>query len=167
MATLGYLEVLDPKGRVSQRFPVQSLPIRLGRAYTNDVIVDDPFVCPEHLMIGYDESGRLQARDVGTVNELREIAGGQPVPSLLLASGTEFQIGHTHFRYCETSHVVAPAEVDSAGIMRWVTSPAVGLASGFVLLGVILVNSFFGSYERLNIARSLSEALMNFSMVLV
>ena len=43
MATLGYLEVLDPKGRVSQRFPVQSLPLTLGRAYTNHVILDDPF----------------------------------------------------------------------------------------------------------------------------
>ena len=60
MATLGYLEVLDHKGRVSQRFPVQSLPLTLGRAYTNHVIVDDPFVCPEHLTIGYDENGRLR-----------------------------------------------------------------------------------------------------------
>jgi hypothetical protein len=167
MARLGYLEVLDPKGRVSQRFPVQSLPLTLGRAYTNQVILDDPFVCPEHLTIGYDENGRLRARDVGTVNGLREIAGGELVPSLLLASGTEFQIGHTHLRYCETAHPVAPAEVDRAGMIRWFTSPALGLASGFVLLGVLLVNSFFGSYERLNITRSLSEALMTFSMVLV
>ncbi len=166
MATLGYLEVLDPKGRVSQRFPVQSLPLTLGRAYTNHVILDDPFICPEHLKIGYDENGRLRARDVGTVNGLRDIAGGQLVPSLLLASGTEFQIGHTHLRYCETTHAVAPAEVDRPGMMTWFTSPAVGLASGFVLLGVLLVSSFFGSYERLNIARSLSEALMTFSMVL-
>ena len=64
MATLGYLEVLDPKGRVSQRFPVQSLPLTLGRAYTNHVIVDDPFVCPEHVTIGYDENGRLRVRDL-------------------------------------------------------------------------------------------------------
>jgi FHA domain len=167
MAALGYLEVLDPKGRVAQRFPVQSLPLTVGRAYTNHVILDDPFVCPEHLAIGYDENGRLRARDVGTVNGLREIAGGQPVPSLLLASGTEFQIGHTHLRYCETAHAVAPAEVDRAGIMRWFTSPVVGLASGFLVLMVLLVNSFFGSYERLNIARSLSEALTTFSVVLV
>jgi hypothetical protein len=167
MAPLGYLEVLDPKGRVCQRFPVQSLPLTLGRAYTNHVIVDDPFVCPEHLTIGYDENGCLRARDVGTVNGLRDIAGAQLVPSLLLASGTEFLIGHTHLRYCETAHAVTPAEIDRAGMMRWFTSPAVGLASGFVLLGVLLVSSFFASYERLNIARSLSEALMTFSMVLV
>jgi hypothetical protein len=167
MATLGYIEVLDPKGRVSQRFPVQSLPLTLGRAYTNHVILDDPFVCPVHLSIGYDENGRLQARDVGTVNGLREIAGGRPVPSLVLASGSEFQIGHTRLRYCETAHSVAPAVVDRPGIMTWFTSPAVGLASGFVLLGVLMVSSFFGGYERLNIARSLSEALMTSSMVLV
>jgi hypothetical protein len=167
MATLGYLEVLDPKGRVSQRFPVQALPLALGRAYTNQVILDDPFVCPEHLTIGYDENGRLRARDLGTVNGLREIAGGKPVPSLLLASGTEFQIGHTHFRYCESAHVVAPAEVDRAGIMRWFTSPVVSLASGLAVLIVLLLNSFFGSYERLNVARSLSEALTTVSVVLV
>ena len=167
MATLGYLEVLDPKERVSQRFPIQSLPLTLGRAYTNQVILDDPFVCPEHLTIDYDENGRLRARDVGTVNGLRETVGGRPVPSLILASGSEFQIGHTRLRYCETSHSVAPAEIDRPAMMRWLTSPAVGVASAFVLLGVLLVSSFFGSYERLNIARSLSEALMTFSMVLV
>jgi hypothetical protein len=167
MAALGYLEVLDPKGRVSQRFPVQTLPLTVGRAYTNHVILDDPFVCPEHLTIGYDENGRLRARDLGTVNGLREITGGTAVPSLLLASGTEFQIGHTHFRYCETAHAVAPAEADRAGIMRWLTSPSVSLASGFVVLIVLSLNSFFGSYERLNVARSLSEALTTMSVVLV
>src|ERR687893_1841123 len=98
MATLGYLEVLDQKGRVSQRFPVQSLPLTLGRAYTNQVILDDPFVSPEHATIGYDDNGRLWARDLGTVNGLRELAGGKPVPSLLLASGTEFHVGHSHLR---------------------------------------------------------------------
>jgi FHA domain len=167
MATLGYLEVLDHKRRVSQRFPVQSLPLTLGRAYTNQVIVDDPFVCPEHVTIGYDENGRLRARDLGTVNGLREIAGGKPVPSLFLASGTEFQIGHSHFRYCETSHAVAPAEVDNAGIVKWFTSPVVTLVSGVAVLIVLLLNSFFGSYDRLNVARSLSETLMTFSVVLV
>jgi hypothetical protein len=167
VATLGYLEMLDPKGRVSQRFPVQSLPLTLGRAYSNHVIVDDPFVCPEHLTIGVDENGRLRARDLGTINGLREIASGKPVPSLLLASGTEFQVGHTHFRYCETSHPVAPAVADSAGMMKWVTSPVASLASGLAVLVVLLLNSFFGSYERLNILRSLSEVLMSFSVLVV
>ena len=167
MATLGYLEVLDHKGRVSQRFPVQSVPLTLGRAYSNQVILDDPFVCPEHVTIGYDENGRLRARDLGTVNGLRDIAAGKAVPSLFLDSGSEFQIGHTHFRYCETAHPVAPAELDRAGIMKWFTSPVVSLASGLIALIVLLLNSFFGSYERLNVARSLSEALMMLSVVLL
>ena len=48
MAPLGYVEILDGKGGVVERFPViESFPIKIGRAYDNDVILSDPYVCSD------------------------------------------------------------------------------------------------------------------------
>ena len=37
MAPLGYIEVLDAKGRVTARFAVDAWPVTIGRAYTNAI----------------------------------------------------------------------------------------------------------------------------------
>ena len=63
MAPLGYIEVLDAKGNVTERIGIDAFPITVGRAYSNHVVVDDPYVCPAHLAIEPDEQGRLIARD--------------------------------------------------------------------------------------------------------
>lgn len=167
MAPLGYLEILDPKGRVAQRFEIESFPLTIGRAYKNRIILDDPFVCPEHLWIGRDETGSLLARDLDSVNGLHAIDAGRCATTLPLHSGTEFRIGHTHLRYCDVGHRVSPATVDRAGIVSRFASPYAGAAAGAFVLVVLLSSSYFASYERLNLARSLSESLTTLSMVLV
>ena len=68
MAALGYIEILDGKGGVSERIAVDGFPVTVGRAYGNQVILSDPFVCPRHLKIAQDEQGRLLASDLDSVN---------------------------------------------------------------------------------------------------
>jgi len=165
MAPLGYIEVLDTKGRVIERFAVDAWPITIGRAYTNRMIVDDPFVSPEHLSITPDESGRLHANDLDSVNGLREAPGGKRVTRLPLVSGAPFQIGHTVLRYCEIQQPVAPTPVERGERGQRVPSWCVGLASLFIVLLVLMLGNYFESYERFNLARSLSETLTTLSMV--
>jgi hypothetical protein len=165
MATLGYIEVLDAKSRVTQRFPVDALPITVGRAYTNCIILDDPFVSPEHLHIVSDDGGRLRANDLNSINGLRALPGGKRVASLPLVSGVPFEIGHTTLRYCEVGEIVAPAAVDAGEraprLPPWVLGPA----SLLILLLVLLLEYYFESYERFNLARSFSESLTTLSIV--
>ena len=52
MATLGYIEILDSKGVVVERTAVDSFPITIGRAYSNQVILSDPYVCPRSTSVG-------------------------------------------------------------------------------------------------------------------
>jgi hypothetical protein len=47
MEPLTFVEILDKRGHVMQRLRVERLPATIGRAYTNDVILDDPFVSAE------------------------------------------------------------------------------------------------------------------------
>jgi len=165
MAPLGYIEVLDTKGRVIERFTVDAWPITIGRAYTNRMILDDPFVSPEHLSITPDESGRLHASDLGSVNGLREVPGGKRVTRLPLVSGAPFQIGHTVLRYCEIQQPVAATPVERGERGQRLPSWGVGLASLFIVLLVLMLGNYFESYERFNLARSLSETLTTLSMV--
>ena len=165
MAPLGYIEILDGKSRVMQRFPVDALPLTIGRAYTNHIILDDPFVSPEHVNIATDGAGQLRADDLNSVNGLRPLPGGKRVASLPLVSGATFQIGRTTLRYCAIGEPVAPAAVDPGGraprLPPWILGPA----SLFIVLMVLLVENYFESYERFNLARNFSESLTTLSVV--
>jgi hypothetical protein len=165
MAPLGYIEVLDAKGRVTERFAVDAWPVTIGRAYTNRVILDDPFVSPEHLSIAPDESGRLYASDLDSVNGLRDAPGGKRVPRLALVSGAPFQIGHTVLRCCEPQQQVGATAVEGDGRGQRVPSWCLGLASLFIVIVVLMLENHFDSYERFNLARSLSETLTTLSII--
>jgi MFS family permease len=165
MAPLGYIEVLDARARVTARFNVEAWPVTIGRAYTNHVILDDPFVSPVHLSIAQDESGRLYANDLNSVNGLRDAPGGKRVAVLPLVSGTSFQIGHTVLRYCALEQWVAPTAVEIDGRRRRVPSWCLGLASLSILLVALLSENYFDSYERFYLARSVSETMATLSMV--
>jgi hypothetical protein len=165
MAPLGYIEVLDAKDRVTARFAVDTWPVTIGRAYTNGVILDDPFVSPEHVSIAQDENGRLHVTDLNSVNGLRDAPGGKRVTLLPLVSGARFQIGHTVVRYCDLRHRVEATAVEASERRRRVPSWCLGFASLFILLAVLLLENYFDSYERYSLARSLSETLTTLSVV--
>jgi hypothetical protein len=165
MAPLGYIEVLDTKGRVAARFAVNSWPVTIGRAYTNSIILDDPFVSPQHLSIAPDESERLLANDLNSVNGLRTGPDGERVSALPIIPGAPFQIGHTLLRYCDVQYPVAATAMDESGWRSPLPSWSLGLGSLCLVLGVLLSANYFESYERYYLARSLTESLTTLTIV--
>ena len=166
MAPLGYLEVLDARGHVAQRVRLDHLPLQVGRAYTNDLVIDDVYVCPLHVSVFADDHGRLICRDRDSANGLYAGARGDRVASLELNSGSEFRIGRTVLRYCAADHPIAPALVDRQEQMSLWYSPQAAVIGGFVILGLLCLDSFLGSVERVTAARIVSEPLMTLSMLL-
>ncbi|MGZ8288935.1 MAG: FHA domain-containing protein, partial [Telluria sp.] len=63
-----FIETLARNGDVLHRHQVDGLPIRLGRGYDNDFILDDAHAAPRHAVIEPDSDGRLVLRDLGTRN---------------------------------------------------------------------------------------------------
>ena len=159
MAPLGYVEILDGKGNVVERTAVESFPINVGRAYTNQVIVNDPYVCPMHLSIELDEQGRLVARDLDSVNGLRDGARGERVTRLEIHSGTQLCIGHTLLRYCSVDHQLAPTAVDRVEKVSRLASPYNAVAAGAIVLAVLCLESYLGSFERVTAITVVSEPL--------
>ena len=159
MALVGYIEILDGKGNVIGRNAVESFPISIGRAYTNQVIVSDPHVCPMHLTIVPDEQGRLIARDLDSVNGLRDGSANARVATLEIHSGTQFRIGHTLLRYCSVDHPLAPTAVDRIEQVSRLTSPYAAVAAGVFVLVILCVESFLSSVERVKAINIISEPL--------
>jgi hypothetical protein len=168
MAPLGYIEVLDHKGNVVERTRIDSFPIHVGRAYSNEVVVDDPYVCPAHVTIELDDRGSLIARDLNSVNGLWLGSGGKkPLPKLELNSGSQFRIGHTMLRYRSFDHPLAPTLRDRENSASFFGSPYIAAFAGVVVFSLLCLEGFLASVERVTIAGIVSEPLVTFATLFV
>jgi hypothetical protein len=105
-----FIETLARNGDVLHRHQVEALPIRLGRGYDNDFILDDAFAAPSHAVIEADEDGALVLRDLASKNGV--IHRGKRHTRLALTGETVFRIGHTTLRVRAADFAVAPEVVD-------------------------------------------------------
>jgi hypothetical protein len=111
-----YVELLARNGDVLQRQCVDALPIRIGRGYANDVILDDDYAAPTHAVVEQDAEGRLVLRDLGSRNGI--VVRGRRVQDVVLAGDTVARIGHTALRVRAADWPVAPELVDRT-FHRW------------------------------------------------
>jgi hypothetical protein len=105
-----FIETLARNGDVLHRHQVDTLPIRLGRGYDNDFIVDDAFAAPRHAVIDADPQGRLVLRDLGSKNGV--IHRGKRHASMIMDGDTVIRIGHTSLRVRAADFAVPPELLD-------------------------------------------------------
>lgn len=103
-----WIEVLARDGAVAARERIEAPEARIGRAFDNDVVVDDPHVAPHHLRVYRGEDGELVAEDLGTLNGLYPEHGARRVPRLGLKGEPGIRIGRTVLRVHDATHAVAP-----------------------------------------------------------
>jgi hypothetical protein len=120
----------------------------IGRAFDNEVVLLDPEVDAQHLIIERHDDGSYWARDLGSVNGTR--LNGQPLPAEggSLCSGDRLEIGTSRLQVFERSHAVLPALPHTAsrqwgrqlGAVRWIllaTLLGLCLNLGFHYLGFV------------------------------
>ena len=131
-----WIEVLAGHGDVVSRLRVDSEEARIGRAFDNDVVVDDPHVAPHHLRIFRAEDGELVAEDLGTLNGLFREHGEERTQRLPLAAEPGIRIGRTILRVHDARHAVAPERLMTPprAHARW----AGGLGA-ILLVGLLLI----------------------------
>lgn len=100
------IETLARNGEVLQRQRVATLPIRMGRAYDNDFIVDDDYAAPHHALVDAGPDGKLLLRDLGTRNGI--VHKKRRVKELAMGGDTVVRMGHTTLRIRPASHPVPP-----------------------------------------------------------
>lgn len=110
------VEILARNGEVLHRHRAARLPIRVGRAYDNDFILDDEYAAAHHALIEEGPDGGLVMRDLGTRNGLNH--GRKRVQELVLTGDTVVRMGHTSLRVRAADFPV-PAELPDRTMHGW------------------------------------------------
>jgi hypothetical protein len=127
-----FIETLARNGDVLHRHRVDTLPIRLGRGYDNDFVVDDDYAAPCHALVEQDADGKLVMRDLGTRNGV--VHKGRRHDRLVISGDTVVRMGHTSLRIRPADFPVPPELVDRT--MHGWEGALPGLA-GIVLVGAV------------------------------
>jgi pSer/pThr/pTyr-binding forkhead associated (FHA) protein len=107
MADQIIVEILDARGGVRSRARLDRFPAGIGRSYTNDVIIDDPYACPEHLQLVREEDGTLVVVDTGSINGTTEVGKRQNLVRVVVRPGLQLRIGRTQIRFRDPTQPVA------------------------------------------------------------
>ena len=129
-----FVETLARNGDVLHRHQVKELPIRLGRGYDNDYILDDDYAAARHAIIEAGAQGELVLRDLGSKNGV--IHMGQRKTSLVITGDTVVRMGHTMLRVRATDFPM-PEEMLDRTMHGW-EGGLPGLI-GLLLIGVFAV----------------------------
>lgn len=145
-----YAEILDRRSRVKNRIKIDKFPATIGRAYTNDVIIDDRYVCPEHVRITLDDSGDPVVEDLNSVNGMYQFVPHKRFSRLSILPDAQIQIGHTIIRFRGSEFKVKPAvsgKADKGGIRSFIESKSVGIGVFMLSVVLLMANIYLGSYE--------------------
>ena len=156
-----WIEVLDKSGAVALRQRVDAGVVTLGRGYANDIVIDDAFVAPTHLRIGYDSevaddtagvggttgSGSaagtaagsavetLWLEDLGTKNGTFDVIRQANVHRLLIGDEASVRIGHTGLRIRRASFEVSPTlPLDAPGPAAYASLLALGYGNAAIFM---------------------------------
>jgi hypothetical protein len=119
---------------------IEAPEAHIGRAFDNDVVIDDVHVAPHHLRIYRGEDGELVAEDLGTLNGLFPEHGAKPVSTLSLAKEPGIRIGRTTLRVHDSAHPVAAERLltPPRAHARWASG--LGISLLFALLALQWLN---------------------------
>ncbi len=114
------VELLPSHGhKVERRYVFDNGSATIGRSYSNDIILDDPFVSPQHLVIS--ANGKMvYVRDLASENGT-EIVGSAPLMNQVakIQSGEEICVGKTKLKILLPGHPVEPAKrMDNLAALR-------------------------------------------------
>ncbi len=119
MEPVMWLELLSRHHDVLARHRCTGPVIRVGRAYDNDVVLDDPYVAPRHLQLSQTEAGTWLAKDLGSANGLQAERGKARFDGLVLDEDKIFRIGNTLLRLRSEHYPVAAERVEARRIPLW------------------------------------------------
>ncbi len=109
MDKVTWIEVLSRHGDVLSRHRCGAAPILIGRSYRCDIVLDDPYVAPEHVRLRQGDDGRWTAEDLGSVNGVFAGKGRRRLARIEMTDATTIRLGRSHLRL-RTADDPVPAE---------------------------------------------------------
>ncbi len=157
-----FVEQLTPDGEVLHRTKVSHLPIRIGRAYDNDIILDDPHTAAYHAQVEFNQLDELIISDLGSANG---ITHANTRETFFVIDGDKmYRLGHTRLRIRTADYKVA-AEVSDLTNHRWEgLLPA--LTGLVLLLATALLSTWLADLNQGTLSKYLLELVSVFGFAI-
>lgn len=155
------VEIHDAHRRMPAYRHIARFPLSIGRGYGNDIILNDPYVAAEHIVIDVAESGWL-LRQLDTANPPLRSGKALSESACEIHSGDELMLGKTLIRFFSPQHPVAPARKlhDSfAGMLEMTQEFALVSAMLLVLWMAQMLNAFLVTSENMPLPKLAANAL--------
>jgi len=135
------IEVLNRLGHCTERHQFEHLPVRIGRGYHNDLIIADPHVSPDHMIVQEDENG-WHIEDCSSLNGVQIRHHGENNTDNLIGSGDDVILGHTRLRFYAPGHALPATQPLSRSkpLTGFISHPATALGLLFLTLGALIIN---------------------------
>ncbi len=143
MSNTYFVEIINHHGDVQTRYTFSSLPIHIGRAYQNDVIIDDPHTAAQHAVIEANEAGAMTMRDLGSHNGI--FIKSKRLTFFTINSDALYRLGQTQLRV-RTQDYVVPPENTHAIDRRWEGWP-LAIVSVLIISFLALGSTWLGDVE--------------------
>ena len=162
------IEEVNRLGHVISRHKYDQLPIHVGRGYQNDLILSDPFVSSEHVIISEAENGWL-AEDQNSENGIKLKLHSTGSQANLLHSGDEIILGRTRLRLLSPQHPVADTHLlpTRASLPKIISQPAIATATVIITLVILILDTQLSSTKQMGFDKLLANSLPTFIFALV
>lgn len=135
------IEEVNRLGHVTGRHSYNEFPVTVGRGYQNSLIIDDPYISAEHLLINETENG-WQVEDRQSENGVKYRLHSAHSQDNQLNSGDEVIIGRTRLRLVSPLHPVAKTHLlpTRASVSKLLANPAAVVMIIIFTIGFLLVD---------------------------
>lgn len=158
------VETFDRYHRVRERIKFHRLPATIGRAYDNDIILDDPYVSPHHARIERTSAGQVLIADLHSINGLFDLSAPRQRADLVTVDDeSRVRLGRTLLRIRTPRYVVSETRVERLGSITMdalLNSRAVFLTVLAVFAAVQFADSYLISYEEQNPGRVFFDSVL-------
>lgn len=167
------IEIIQPDG-ARTRHRLNGVPLTLGRALANDIVVEDPYVDATHVRLTPEGDDAVVVEDLQSVNGI--VAKGERLSGrVVVRPGDALRVGRTTLRFRDPNESllpaildqslaaspeqVAPVQVASRLRRRFLTEMSAGLVLFFVALAACASNAWLGDFSRSGANEAMSVAL--------
>jgi hypothetical protein len=154
------LELLSRKNIPLKHYKFEQDYVCVGRDFNNDLRLDDPYICPSHMLVAIDpESGKLMVNDCQSTNGIK--VNNKFVRQAILNSQDVIKIGRTRLRIIDTKVPLAEAiplsELEED--LSWLNQGFLAIFLSLVCVGFLLLSKYLGSVQEFNVIKALPSEL--------
>jgi hypothetical protein len=159
------LELLSRKNKTIRSYRFTKAQITIGRDYHNDLQLDDPYVCPQHLQISQRADFlTLKLADCDSINGVS--INNKLIQNSGLHANDVITLGRTRLRVVDTTKAI-PAALPLSKLeekISWLSSTTLALMLTIAYVLYAVANNFVTSVEEFKLISALPKELAQMAL---